>query len=287
MRRIILSSILLFVCTVLSAQPAADTIKIISYNIWNGFEWGKDKEREAKFVEFIKNEDPNILALQELCGFTQQKLEEIAKKWGHNYAIIHKEEGYPVGITSKEPIELVKKLTQNCGHGMLHVKTYDYNLVVTHLNPFDSKKRLVEATTISDYMEQNNLATNTLLMGDLNAHSPFDATILERHNNNITQRRKSENLQNGRFDYSVISKFMSYPLIDICQKYVPEGYRETFPTLVFSAKDMAIHNRDVERIDYIMVTPDIENRVVNAYISNRGAADYLSDHYPVFVELIK
>lgn len=265
----------------------SDTIRVITYNIWNGFDWGKDKEREALFVEYITNEAPEVLAMQELCGFTQEKLSELAKKWGHNYAVIHKENGYPVGVTSKKPITVKGKKTEGYGHGMLHVETYGYNMIVTHLNPFDYRQRLSEANKIINYMTEKKLTENTIVMGDLNAHSPADAAFLEAHSSEITKEKKAVNLSNGRFDYAVISRFLSYPLIDICQKYVAESQRETCPTLIFWQKNRSITSRKTQRIDFILVTTDLENTVYNAFIPNRGVTDYLSDHYPVIMDLVK
>ena len=265
----------------------SDTIRVMSYNIWNGFDWGKDKERENLFVEYIANEDTEILALQELCGFTDERLSKLAKRWGHDYSILHKESGYSVGITSKNPIELKEKRTKGYGHGMLHVKTYGYDMIVTHLNPFNYRQRLAEANNIINYLTEKKLTENTIVMGDLNAHSPFDADFLERYSSDIAKVRKDINSSNGRFDYSVISRFLSYPLIDVCQKYVGEYERETFPTLVFWPKDKTIKDRHIERIDFILLTTDLETSVIDAFIPNRGGVDYLSDHYPVAIELVK
>ncbi len=63
-------------------KPNVEKVRIISYNIFNGFDWGKDAERRGRFIDWIKNKDPEVLAMQELCGFTQKSLSEIAKKVG-------------------------------------------------------------------------------------------------------------------------------------------------------------------------------------------------------------
>ena len=188
---------------------------------------------------------------------------------------------------SKKPIDLKEKRTEGYGHGMLHVKTYGYNMIVTHLNPFNYRNRLLEANNIINYMTEKKLAENTIVMGDLNAHSPFDADFLDRHSTEIVKGRKSINTSNDRFDYSVISRFLSYPLIDVCQKYIDISQRETYPTLAFWPKDKTIKDRHIERIDFILLTTDLETSVIDAFIPNRGGIDYLSDHYPVVIELLK
>ena len=58
-------------------KPEEGSLKVISYNIWNGFEWGKDSVRRLKLVEWIGSHGPDIVALQELCGFTNEKLSEL------------------------------------------------------------------------------------------------------------------------------------------------------------------------------------------------------------------
>ena len=127
-----------------NGQPARkEKLRVISYNIWNGFE--HDASRRANFIDWIKGQQPDILAITELVGFTEKNLGQLASEYGHKYYAIVKEEGYPVGITSNEPITVVKKQVEDFWHGMLHVKTYGLDIIVTHLSPHDWKFRLKEA----------------------------------------------------------------------------------------------------------------------------------------------
>jgi exodeoxyribonuclease III len=41
-----------------------DPIKVMSYNIWNGFEWGKDKDREAAMVKWLKEQDADVIVFR-------------------------------------------------------------------------------------------------------------------------------------------------------------------------------------------------------------------------------
>ena len=54
--------------------------------------------------------NPDVLALQELCGYDEKQLKADAAKWGHNYVKILKTRGYPVGLTSLENQLLQKNL---------------------------------------------------------------------------------------------------------------------------------------------------------------------------------
>ena len=96
-----------------------------------------DASRRANFIDWIKGQQPDILAITELVGFTEKNLGQLASEYGHKYYAIVKEEGYPVGITSNEPITVVKKQVEDFWHGMLHVKTYGLDIIVTHLSPHD------------------------------------------------------------------------------------------------------------------------------------------------------
>ena len=206
-----------------NGQPAGkEKLRVISYNIWNGFE--HDASRRANFINWIKGQQPDILAMTELVGFTEKDLGQLASEYGHKYYAIVKEEGYPVGITSNEPITVVKKQMEGFWHGMLHVKTHGLNMIVTHLSPHDWKFRLKEAQMLTSYIQDNQL-DNCMVMGDFNAYSPFDADWVETHAQLIENMQKWDaeqeayrNMRDGRFDYSVLSKFLSIGLTDICRR---------------------------------------------------------------------
>ncbi len=286
----IIPTLLLFISSItpiLASTPSGvistDTIKVVSYNIWNGFTESEDK-REL-FVEYMKGLSPDVVGYQELCGFTQEKLSALAKEIGHDYAIIHKENGYPVGISSNQPIELIEKRMEGYGHGMLHAKTYGLDMIVTHLNPHSVLIRRKEARNITNYLAQKNISTKVIVMGDLNDHSPSDADQLQLQElTNPEQTRGG--VSDDNTEYSVISTFISYPLMDICQKYVAPQLRETFPTLVFFKTDKERKTRYPNRMDFILVSLDLEAQIVDAAILNRGQTDYISDHYPISMDIV-
>ena len=78
-------------------------MKIISYNI----EYGMRADTTAGktiFSTWMRNQDPDIVCLQEANKFTQKSLEALAASYGHPYAVLQKEKGFPTAITSKYPI---------------------------------------------------------------------------------------------------------------------------------------------------------------------------------------
>ncbi len=270
--------------------PGDQSIRIISYNIWNGFE---ENSRKDTFIQWIQEEDPEIVALQELVGFTQKDLADLGATYGHPYVAILKEKGYPVGISSKKPIEVITRQVEGYWHGMMHVKTYDLDIIIIHLSPFEWSYRLKEAQAITNYIENKKLESY-LIMGDFNAFSPFDADILEKHNALIDdmkdwdlKQKEYKNMRGNRFDYSVLSEFLSKGMADACQLFVPAKQRMSYPTSTLYGWEWGDLRLEPlgQRLDYIMVAPRLIDRVINATVHNGKETDTISDHYPVSVEL--
>ena len=261
-----------------------DHLKVMTYNIWNGFDWGKDTNRKNNMVLWIKSKDPDVLALQELCGYNEEKLRKDAEKWGHPYVKILKIEGYPVGLTSKKPIVLKERLLDGLSHGSLHCETFGIDFFIVHLNPFDCNLRLKEARIITDKVK-NSSNDKYIILGDFNAHSPFDEKELEANNflkEAYTKQKLGDNRSNlrlGEFDYAAISTFIALPAIDVCLDFVNASDRFSYPCPA-STKQI---NRN-ERIDYIFTSPNIGKACIGAMIFNGEENNTLSDHYPVMAE---
>ena len=74
---------LCFMALALNAQDEIKPLKEISYNIWNSFDFRKDVERKNNVIDWFVDQKPDVVALQELCGYNEETLLEDAKKWGH------------------------------------------------------------------------------------------------------------------------------------------------------------------------------------------------------------
>ena len=110
------------------AQESNTKLNVMTYNIWNGFDWGKDTKRKQDWIKWIQSKNPDVLALQELCGYDEEQLKADAAKWGHNHVKILKTAGYPVGLTSRKPIQIKKRVIDDLWHGLLHCETYGIEL---------------------------------------------------------------------------------------------------------------------------------------------------------------
>lgn len=275
------------------AKAGTDSLRVLTYNVFDGFDWRRDTQREQATADWIESMAPDIVAFQELNGFTEATLLEFARTYGHDYAVMLKEDGYPVGVTSRRPIEVKSRLREGLWHGMLHVVTYGIDLFVVHLSPADVEYRMREARILSEYMrdvlpEEGGLY---LVAGDFNAHSPFDAHVLQQRNDylNMLQRSTGQsahtNLRENRFfDFSVMSIFLGYPLIDIHERTVAPEARFTFPTPILISQwresfDHVVRTRI--RIDYMLASTELAEDLLEATIINYGEPDRLSDHYPL------
>lgn len=266
-------------------------LKVMTYNILTGFDWHQDSTRGTKLIEWLNTQNPDVLALEEMNGFTAERLEEFAKKWGHDYSVLLKNDGYPVALTSNQPIIMKERLLDGMWHGMLHCETHGVDFFVVHLSPADWQFRKKEALAIGERIE--DLARESdkyIVLGDFNAHSPFDAAFNRkfpyqkvRYLNGDNSGGKYKNLHYGEYDYSVLSVFLSHSLVDVCQRYVPMNNRSTSPTPLnvprwLTGEEMKITKH---RIDFILVSPELANICTDAKIFNGSETYYLSDHYPV------
>lgn len=286
----------LCLCFLSKAHTQADipTLRVITYNIWNGFDWGKDTLRHQQFIDWAQFQKPDIFALQELCGYTQEKLAQDAKTWGHDHTLILKEDGYPVGLTSKWPIELVKKQREGMWHGMMHARVAGVDVFVVHLSPADWKTRKREAQIITQQIEAIS-NDKYLVLGDFNALSPMDEDInqekkalLARYKIGDAKNEKYQNLRHAYWDYTAMSTFFAAGLLDVSIPFLQPAERFSYPAPalanIWQTESEIKRNR--QRIDYILASPLLAKSCVYSRVLNGPETSQLSDHYPVVADFI-
>lgn len=279
--------------TYFGVPSGIDTLKVITYNIWNGFDWGKDEKRRQRVQEWMRSQSPSITALQELNNYTPAKLKIDAESWGHNYSVLLKTTGYSVGLTSEFPIQEKEKITERLHHGALHVKTAGIDFLVLHLHPGSIKRRREEADKLLVKLEEIKKENpQYMVLGDFNAHSPYDAHLYDPDGYLLNHRRKNNagkgmdgNIYMNDLDYSVMTSFLAFPLYDAIQKNTTGmSERGTFPGRVLGPannESMEQLISRLERIDYILVSPALKEKCVDAKVHNGKDNWFLSDHYPV------
>lgn len=278
-----------------SVQAQSNRSRVISYNILDGFNGGKDTTRQKKTAEWINSQHANVVALQELVGYTDERLRSEALQWGHNYSVLLKKTGYSVGLTSDKPIKVISRNTEGFWHGMLHCQVNNINFFVVHFSPDDYKIRSSEADSIINQVKQSlNEKQECVVLGDFNAHSPFDNDIdatrpllLKSYNESDQKSEKYKHLDHDHWDYSVIGKLLGIQMIDVCQRFVSVDKRYSYPTPILIPryrKSMEHVLQTRERLDYIFVTPHLSQKCIKANIHNGVETSNLSDHYPLVAD---
>lgn len=267
-------------------NQASVNLRIISYNVWYGF--SKVPERKANWITWMNEQAPDIVSLQELNGYTDQKLAEDAKAYGHEYSALLKEEGFPTGITSRYPIEDICRITEGFHHGLLRVRIQEMYIYVIHLHPSNWETRKAEIKQILQDIEELPTDSKVILAGDFNTFSPLDSIYyvhgrLEPFFDERDLLYKEKNLDNGQLEYSVIQEVLDVGFIDLEASSRSSSYNFTgsFPTLIEKEGE----HGDQRRLDYVFVSKNLAQKVTNAKIISSDTTSILSDHLPLVVDL--
>lgn len=258
---------------------AQKTLKIISYNVYNYFE--SEQERKQRFISWATTQQADVMAYQELVNINEQELAQLGKSIGHPFTALAKEKGYAVGISSKYPIEKVKKVIKGMHHGFMAVSIRDLNFVVVHLSPFSHEKRGEEIATITDSLTRWSIAEKTIILGDMNSLAAADSLEYNRNGRLIPmlksdERSKLSNARQGHLDYSVTDALLKKGFLDTWSRK-DHVFDFSYPTLEFGP----VPDSSKERIDYIFISKDLKKRVSKAGILKDPLTDHLSDHYPI------
>ena len=259
----------LFVLVVLVCQSVMagdDTVKVISWNILYSFNHGESAERG---IAWIKEQGVDVLALQELKGTKGAKLAKMAEKWGHGHSVILKEKGFPVGLTSKEPIEVIEKRVKGFHHGYLHCKTYGINFFVVHFwrsKPNESKLILDKIKPLLERGER------VVVLGDFNNRSRRD--------------KRGDDKEERPGAYTVTDRFEAAGFVDITHKHDKDAlYSFGSPILIPKwAKTMEEVEARRKRIDFLFADKELSKSSVAGTIMHSKELDMMSDHYPVMAE---
>jgi len=258
-------------------NPRYTVMRLVSYNTYEGFRRSDKAYNYDHFIAWIRQQDPDVVALQELWGWSEGQLRTLAQRYGHSYVAINAktDDNYHVAFTSKYPIEVVKLISDRVSHGAVHVRIRNIDFVTLHTWPMSTAPtsehgsaysptatdgnsyRLEEITrildeTIGKYSERKFW----LLAGDFNAYSLLDADAYS-----------------GNPDYAVHRAVLGRGYYD-AQRELHDYFISTLLS-------------ETKRLDFIYVSKSVLADVVRAevirddYTSNPAIA---SDHYPCLVE---
>lgn len=261
-------------------------LRIITYNVWYGFT--EVPERKETWLAWMKNQYPDVVCLQELNGYTPEKLAEDAKHYGHPHSVLLKEEGFPTGITSRYPIEDVQKIREGFHHGVIRARTNGIYFYVIHLHPSNWEMRISEINKILTDIKTLPPDSKVILAGDFNTFSPLDSVYyihgrLEPFFNDRDSLYKEKNMNHGKLDYSVIQEVLDFGFVDLeaITRDSLYNFSGSFPTRIEKEGE----HGDQRRLDYIFASPNLAGKIIHAKIVATDSAFILSDHLPVEVDL--
>jgi exodeoxyribonuclease-3 len=249
--------------------PAQNHIKILQYNVLEGFKG--DSLIQNQYIAWVKEINPAIIAYQEMNGFTQKKLENFAIRYGHDYSVLLKTDGYPVALSSKFPILNVQKVIDNMHHGYIYAHTANLHIFVIHFSPHQWTKRKAEVRQILAHAALLPQNERILITGDFNSFSPSDSAVYdkERLKSYTLYEEKNKhirNLKDGKFDFSVISA------IEMA------GYKDLFKRFHSDFIQSSVGSR--QRIDFMFGNKVLVKGAMSNEIIIDSATQKLSDHYP-------
>ncbi len=296
MHKIICLVFFLFSVLLTKGQEVSGRLKLISYNVLHGF--NSDTMLENKFIQWAIRQDADVFAFQELNGFTQDRLEQLAQKYGHPYAVINTGVTHPIGLTSRYPIVLVQHVTTNMWHSYLYGNINGIHVFVTHLSPFEVKVRRADIDRVLAHARLLPANERIIIAGDFNALAAVDS--LEYGEELADAMRKSEgrlepksglpivkgktiyrnNMNNGQIDYTVTNKMLATGFSDAFY-LTNKKFRHSAPTEGHSDK-----NSKQRRIDYIWVNKTMASFVRESGIIQNSETHSMSDHYPVYINCI-
>jgi exodeoxyribonuclease-3 len=189
-------------------------------------------------------------------------------------------DSYPVALTAKYPIDVLRKITKDVSHGAIFARVKGVNIVVLHLwpqaywhvaSPGDGLGEEYRLQEIGIYMDSTirkyPAEKNWLMMGDFNSKSPVDSTSLSGA---------------ATSDFRVHRAIMQAGYSDALRYYRNEFQRST-PT-VYGGWTGDRPGYCGSRIDFIYGTPGILQNVTFARMIYDDFTDNYSDHYPVMLD---
>jgi exodeoxyribonuclease III len=260
-------------------------LRVMTYNIKNGGWDGRHRHRLADVVEVIRAAAPDVLALQELRGFTPSAgTPDLAAALGLRAYLARSWFGQPVAVLVRPAARVTAagavhrpfhhaavRVTLDTAAGPLHV-------IGTHLHPYWGLRRLVEAGWLASAFRRyrDGLA---LLLGDLNTLDPWTDHQATIERLSARYRRRHLRARATAVDSRAIARLDRAGLVDLFRR-AGRGEPQTVPTR---------HGGGAEfsgmRLDYIFGTPPVAARVRWCEVPRGGALERASDHYPVLAEL--
>jgi len=258
------------------SSSAFSTVKVVNWNTYHLFD---HKAKVEQATAWLAGQAPDFVALQEVLHIKEAGLGELAKSWGHDHAVMHKESGYPVALTSSQPIEVVARVTKGHHHGYLHAHTHGLEVFVVHFWPTRPHEAESVSTQAAALVEAGR---SVVVMGDFNGKIRFDEAYLLEHG---FGKRENGTVD---MDYRLTDAFLEKGFVELVSLHSPKDlYTFGAPALIPRwAKTLEEVESRRRRIDFIFASPDLAAVSKSAHVdADDSTVGLYSDHYPVLCAL--
>ena len=248
-----------------TVQTSLNKLKVMTWNVWYGFSRldaskgiipsdhpysANQVTVQQKATDFLTYEAADVVALQELDQFDQNKLSNFASSYGHDYALIFdRDNKQPTGITSKYPLTFLEGKhdsyngTNLEGTFAAKLTNEPFVFIVVHLKSSNKDHRIKETNYVLElFKKYKDAGNNVLVLGDFNAMTISDRSYAEANIDKRLQYRIFKNKCKGElnkvnqpeqgiaacstWDYSVMDTYWSYTnytIIDTTHKYAEKS----------------------------------------------------------------
>ena len=294
-------------------------MRIVDYNLLEGMTLDSKNEYE-NFINWVNEQNPDILALEETNGISEEQLQGLAAKWGHPYVATNCNypgaSSYPVAITSKYELEDLQHIVGDVHHGGIAARINGVEVVVLHLYPFAELKHKLRWADPQDLDMDGDKDGDDFRIHELQVYmnatqgrndgqdgqSGNGITNGKSRKNGITNGKSRKNGKNNipvlimgdfnshspldkehdqnKHSYNVHSWMLDH-YQDLLKIKHPEWVR-TYPTIWKGWHPGA----NEYRIDYIYGSKNIKKRDIRRVevIHDEFTENY-SDHYPILLDI--
>jgi exonuclease III len=251
-------------------------LKVLSYNILEGLQ--HSQVQIDVFVEWVRQQNPDITFYQELNGWREESFAELARRCGHLYSAKIQPDGYRMGISSKYELCDVQRVTDGFRLGCIYARIQDYHVFAVHLDPFEEERRLEEMHQLLEQVNSLPQEAAIMVVGDFNAlaESDKDAYDEEFQKNFLLDKRRTRDAQ---IEFRVTNELLKAGFTD-AYKLFHDEFKTSCPT----AKRIFQGDAGV-RVDYAFLSPVLKAKCTSAEIVHDPITRFLSDHYPLVFTL--
>ena len=257
--------------------------RVMTYNTYYGFSFkkkGYNPMRRDHAATWFNGMKLDVLALQELVGFTSASLAKAAKTWGHNYVAIAPKGQFRIGLTASQPLKDCKFHDNQLAMGMLTCRIANVVYAVVHLHPTQLLKRKEEVLVVGAFVAaQLKAGRDVIVLGDLNSVSPFDQVVYAVESPFAWFASHAPFAQPpGALDSTVLMTLTVFGLADLQAMFQAGGLVR--PTMLSPNPPWGV------RVDFMMGSSNIAKKTLDCWVADAPQRRVWSDHLPVVLDYL-